>query len=91
MSSRNSSAQHGGREGSEPICVHSNSRVLISSSLVNIRFEAAWKKNSKNVTTTQIFLCIFCAQHSPIDMCMPPCSRFFIMNLLFPQGLLRYN
>ena len=59
MSSRNSSAQYGGKEGSEPICVHSNSRVLISSSLVNMLFETAWKKNSKNVTTTQ--MCIFCA------------------------------
>lgn len=59
MSSRNSSAQYGGKEGSEAICVHSNSKVLISSSLVNMLFEAAWKKNSKNVTSTQ--MCIFCA------------------------------
>lgn len=33
-----------GKEGREPVCVDSNSRVFISSSLVNMLFEAAWRK-----------------------------------------------
>lgn len=44
MSSRNSSMQHRRKEGSKPICMHSNSTVLISSSLVNMLFEASWGK-----------------------------------------------
>ena len=82
MSSRNSGMQHGNKEGSKPICMHSNSRVLISSRLVNMLFEAAWEKNIQQKCYSYTNGNLLCPTFST-DV-IPLCIRFFIRNLLFP-------